>query len=158
MTKVATLLISLFVLFTTPLTSQSLPLKESELYETFSGNTFTGRFSNSTKRYAAYFSPDGQVYLQKEGEGDFLYYGKWATENNLLVTPWPYLDLPITQNHKMDFYKARDLTIYKLQIFPLGEETYEPYRPRLCGCDPAPPKAFPSCTFHQGKVPLTSEN
>lgn len=158
MTKVTIILISLLFFFATPLCCESPSLKESELIETFSGNTFTGRFSNSKRRFAIYFSHDGQVYLQKEGDGTFLYYGKWSTQNNLLVTPWPYLDLSINQNHKMDFYKARDLTIYKLQIFPLGADTYEPYRPRLCGCDHSPPVAFPSCTFHSGKVPLTSAN
>lgn len=154
MIKTKVLFLALLALFITPLCASTPPLNQNQITQVFSGNTFTGQFSDSHKKYAVYFEPSGKVYLQKQGEPDFVYYGKWTTQNNLLVTPWPYQDLQVKQAHKMNFYKSRDLIIYKLQFYALGSNVYEPYKPRLCGCDPSKPRSFPHCSKHEGRYNL----
>lgn len=152
--KIAKALILLLLIYM-PLSADSNndPLTESQLRSIVPNATFQGRFEDSNRPFAVYFAPNGKIYLQKSGESQFNFYGNWKIIGNLLEGPWPYKDLS-TSSQKTSFYQERDLRVYKLQLFQVGENIYEPFRPKYCNCESAPEVYFPKVTRSSGKVSI----
>ncbi len=143
----------IFILFLMPcLTLFSDPLTNAELNKVVSGNSFSGQCSDTDRAFTVYFAPDGIVYINKSGTTGYTYYGKWKIDGNLLVTPWPVRDLETSTGKKFQFYKERDLKVYKLRFTQIQGTTYEPYRVKTCSCEIFTPGPFQNCTWIQGKA------
>ncbi|MCH9634708.1 MAG: hypothetical protein S4CHLAM7_14650 [Chlamydiae bacterium] len=144
----------LYLLFLLTASLQASSLTDQNLLHLIKGNSFVGQYSDSQEAFALYFDPSGKVYIQNSKMKKYSLYGKWEIKGHLLETPWPVYHLRTGSSGKVNFYSQRDLRTFKLEMRPLGNSTYEPYKIRGCSCDPSPEQSFPKCQWVKGKASL----